>query len=44
MFALEPDIESFHTIHLGGTDTRATYVTRISRFRDFLEDVANSID
>lgn len=43
MFALEPAIDTFHTIHLGGTDTRAMHVSGIGRFRAFLENLAEAL-
>ena len=43
MFSLEPSIDEFHTIHIGGPNTRASHITTFERFRGFLEDLAGSL-
>ena len=43
MFALHPEIDAFHTIHIGNTNTRADHIARFSGFRAFLENVADSL-
>jgi len=44
MFSIENNLESYHSVHIGGNNTRATHISGIDRFRNFLEDLANSLD
>lgn len=44
MFSLEPGIPVFHTVHIGGSDTRAAHLSEITRFRRFLENLADHLD
>jgi len=43
MFTLEPEIDAYHTIHLGSQNSRATHNTGIIRFRAFLDDLVRSL-
>jgi hypothetical protein len=44
MFDIENMPSDYHTIHLGGSDTRAQHLSDISHFRNFLETLADQLD
>ncbi len=44
MFAIEADIQNYHTIHIGGSDTRANHLSDIHHFRSFLEELADHLE
>lgn len=44
MFAIETKIANYHTVHIGGSDTRASHLSDIPHFRKFLESLADHLE
>jgi trehalose 6-phosphate synthase/phosphatase len=44
MFSIETKTPNYHTIHIGGSDTRALHLSDIPHFRNFLETLADSLE
>jgi len=44
MFAIETKIPNYHTVHIGGSDTRAVHLSDIGHFRKFLETLADHLE
>lgn len=44
MFSIETKTPSYHTVHIGSSDTRALHLSDIAHFRSFLESLADHLD